>query len=124
MGMTHVDVEVANPQEPERREKLRFMVDSGALYTVVPSDVLDRRGIRRATTQRFILADGSHIDRPKGVAMFIYGGRIGGADAVFGEPGDVSLLGSTALEAMGLGLDPLKRELIQLPMLIARSDDA
>jgi predicted aspartyl protease len=124
MGMTHVDVAVANPQDPDRRETLRFLVDSGALYTVAPAEVLDRLGIRRVTTQRFILADGSHIDRPKGVAMFIYDGRVGGADAVFGESGDAALLGSTALEAMGLGLDPLKRELIQLPMMIARSDDA
>ena len=51
--------------------------------------------------------------------MFKYQERIGGADVIFGEKNDSILLGAFTLEALGLGLNPLKRELIPLPMIIA-----
>ncbi|HTV53839.1 MAG TPA: hypothetical protein VMI06_02890, partial [Terriglobia bacterium] len=57
--------------------------------------------------------------RKKGVAVFKYGERAGGADVVFGERGDSTLLGALTLEALGLSLDPLRRELRQLPMILA-----
>ncbi len=47
------------------------------------------------------------------------GEKVGGADVVFGEEGDYKLLGTFTLEALGLVLDPLKRELRPLPMIIA-----
>ena len=58
-----------------------------------------------------MLADGTKVTRRKGVAVFRYGERVGGADVIFGEPGDSVLLGATALESLGLALDPLRREL-------------
>jgi hypothetical protein len=53
--------------------------------------------------------------------VFRYGDRVGGADVIFGEEGDLQFLGAFTLEALGLGLDPLKRELVPLPMLLASS---
>ena len=44
---------------------------------------------------------------------------MGVADVIFGEKGDHELLGAFTLEALGLVLDPLKRELKPLPMLLA-----
>ncbi len=38
---------------------------------------------------------------------------------IFGEEGDSQLLGAFTLEALGLALDPLKRELKPLPMILA-----
>jgi predicted aspartyl protease len=124
MGLTHAKVTVANPSDRQRAETVTFLVDSGALYSVVPADVLDRLGIASIATQEFILANGQTFKRRKGIAMYIYGERVGGADVVFGEGGDALLLGSTALESLGLGLDPLKREFIPLPMIIAAFDHA
>jgi len=43
----------------------------------------------------------------------------GGADVIFGEEGDSTLLGTFTLEALGLSLDPLRRELKPLPMILA-----
>ena len=51
--------------------------------------------------------------------MFRYGERVGVADVIFGEEGDSTLLGAFTLEALGLSLDPLRRELKPLPMLLA-----
>ena len=59
--------------------------------------------------------------RKKGIALFKYAGKIGGADVIFGEADDSTLLGAFTLEALGLMLDPLKRELKPLPMILARS---
>jgi aspartyl protease family protein len=118
MGMTHVDIVVANVSEPDAGEKIRFLVDSGATYSVVPADVLERLGIRPLAEQVFKLANGDRISRKKGGAVFRFGERVGVADVIFGELGDSNLLGAFTLEALGLSLDPLKRELNELPMLL------
>ena len=122
MGLTHLEIEVGNPANPEVTEALEFLVDSGANYSVVPSAVLDRLGIKPLTEQEFRLADGSKIVRKKGVAIFKYGTRIGGADVIFGEEQDSLRLGAFSLEALGLALDPLRREFRELPMTIGGLD--
>ena len=119
MGLTVLEVEVANPANPQVTEKLEFLIDSGAIYSVVPAPILDKLGIKPLSQQEFRLADGTKIVRMKGVAVFKYGDRIGGADVIFGEEDDSVLLGAFSLEALGLSLNPLKRELTPLPMILA-----
>jgi clan AA aspartic protease len=119
MGLTVLEVEVGNPANPEVTEKLEFLVDSGAIYSVVPTPILERLEIKPLADQEFRLADGTKIVRKKGIALFKYMDKIGGADVIFGEEGDSVLLGAFTLEALGLALDPLKRELKPLPMILA-----
>jgi clan AA aspartic protease len=119
MGLTILEVEVGNPANPEATKKIEFLIDSGAIYSVVPTPILERLGIRPLSEQEFRLADGTKIVRKKGIALFKYGDKIGGADVIFGEEGDSILLGAFTLEALGLALDPLKRELKPLPMILA-----
>ncbi|MGQ9625555.1 MAG: aspartyl protease [Anaerolineae bacterium] len=119
MGLTVLELEVGNPASPEITEKVEFLVDSGAIYSVVPAPILERLGIRPLTEQEFRLMDGSKIVRKKGGALFRYGERVGVADVIFGEEGDSVLLGTFTLEALGLVLDPLRRELKPLPMVLA-----
>ena len=118
MGLTVLEVEVGNPANPEVTRKIELLIDSGAIYSVVPIPILERLGISPLIEQEFRLADGSKIVRKKGVALFKFGGRIGGADLIFGEEGDSQLLGAFTLEALGLALDPLRRELRPLPMIL------
>ena len=59
------------------------------------------------------------IKRRKGGALFRYGNRVGVADVIFGGKGDHVLLGAFTLGALGLALDPLRRELKPLPMVLA-----
>jgi clan AA aspartic protease len=119
MGLTVLEVEVGNPANPEVTEKLEFLVDSGAIYSVVPTPILERLEIKPLADQEFRLADGTKIVRKKGIALFKYMDKIGGADVIFGEEGNSVLLGAFTLEALGLALDPLKRELKPLPMILA-----
>ena len=118
MGLTVLDVEVANPSSPDNGRSVQFLIDSGAVYSVVPAAVLEELGIKPLAVKSFRLADGSKISRKKGVAVFKYKDEIGGADVIFGEPGDSTLLGAFTLEALGLALDPLRRELLPLPMIL------
>jgi clan AA aspartic protease len=119
MGLTVLEIEVGNPANPDLTERVEFLVDSGAVYSVVPKEVLERLGVRPLAEQEFRLADGTKISRKKGVAVFRYGKLVGGADVIFGEEGDSVLLGAFTLEALGLALDPLRRELRSLPMVLA-----
>jgi clan AA aspartic protease len=118
MGLTVLTLEVANPATPHETVAVEFLVDSGAVYSVVSRAVLDTLGIRPLRNEEFRLADGSRIVRAKGIAAFRYGDRVGGADVIFGEEGDSTLLGTLTLEALGLALDPLRRELKPLPMIL------
>jgi len=120
MGLTVLEVGVANPAQPECTIPVEFLIDSGTIYSVVPAAILEDLGIRPLADQSFRLADGSKITRKKGVAVFRYKDQVGGADVIFGEEGDSTLLGAFTLEALALALDPLKRELRPLPMILAR----
>ena len=119
MGLTVLEINVGNPAKPKITQPVEFLIDSGAIYSVVPASILKKLGIKPISEQSFRLADGSKITRKKGVALFKYKNQIGGADVIFGEKGDSTLLGAFTLEALGLALDPLKRELKPLPMIIA-----
>jgi len=122
MGLTFLDIEIGNPGRPDETRSIKFLVDSGAIYSVVPRAILDELAIRPIKREEFRFTDGSRVARDKGIALFRYGERVGGADVIFGETGDSTLLGAMTLEALGLGLDPLRRELHPLPMMIARSE--
>jgi clan AA aspartic protease len=118
MALTVLEMEVGNPTKPEVTQTIEFLIDSGAIYSVVPTRILKRLGIKPIGEQQFRLADGTKIVRKKGVAFFKYGERAGGADVIFGEKDDSTLLGAFALESLGLALDPLRRELKPLPMIL------
>jgi len=111
MGLTHVEIEVANIAVPNKTRKVDVMVDSGAIFSVLPGDLLADLGIEPLTEEAFFLADGKKITRKKGGAVFKYAGKIGVADVLFGEEGDSNLLGATTIESLSLSLDPIRREL-------------
>jgi aspartyl protease family protein len=118
MELTTLRIEIANHRKPGKWESIELLVDSGAIYSVIPAPLLRRLDIRSLGKEEFVLADGSRITRRKGGALFRYEKRTGVADVIFGEPGDSALLGALTLEGLGLSLDPLRRELKPLPMIL------
>jgi predicted aspartyl protease len=111
MGLTSVMVRISNPADASRGVEAEMLVDSGAIFSVVPGDELRALGMAPEKTERFSLADGNSVTREVGIARFEVAGRSGGAPVIFGEPGDAWLLGALSLESLGLLLDPFKREL-------------
>ena len=118
MGVTSLVIDVANPANPEVTERLEFTVDSGAVYSVVPAPVLERLNIQPLKRETFRLVNGTHIVRQKGGALFKFQDYVGCADVIFGEPADATLLGLLTLEALGLSLDPIRRELKPMELVL------
>jgi clan AA aspartic protease len=121
VGLTFIEATIANPANPRRIKKLRLLVDSGAVYSVVPKDILRRLGVKPHSRKTFTLADGSEINRRLGDVVFKLNGHQGASPVIFGEKGDSTLLGTVSLEALGLLLDPIRRELRPLPMVLSRT---
>jgi predicted aspartyl protease len=119
MGLTYIQASIANPARPRRSAQLEFLIDSGAQYSVVPAQVLPRLGIKPGKTKVFILADGTKTKRRLGEGRFHINGEEGTSPVIFGEKGDSTLLVSTSLKVVGFILDPFKRELRPVPMMLA-----
>jgi len=94
------------------------MIDSGAVYSLVPKAELEKLEIPPYKKMDFFLADGAKITRQVGDAYFEYQGEGGAAPVIFGEEGDEPLLGATALESCGLVLNPFRRELYPMRMAL------
>jgi len=109
MGLTHIRARISNPARPRAFAMVRFLVDSGAIYSVIPAAKLKRLGIAPHSSRTFILADGTEIRRRLGDATFRIGKHFGTSTVIFGEKDDASLIGMVSLES---------RELRPLPMIL------
>ena len=109
MGLVHVDVEVGREAGPQRT--VRFLVDSGAAYSVLPTSVWQALGLQPVRTMDFVLADGTLIRRDVSHCFLTYQNVRAPSPVVLGESRDEALLGTITLEAMGLVLNPFERTL-------------
>jgi len=113
MGTFRVDVEIENPVRPgERRTLTSVLVDTGAELSWVPAKVLESLGIERYNTWHFRQADGTILERWAGPAFIHVAGKRATDDVVFGEPGDLVLLGAHTLEGLNFRIDPVTRQLV------------
>ncbi len=88
MPLTHLSVGVANLARPKKTMKVKLLVDSGAIYSVIPEKTLRRLGIEPHGKRSFIFADGTEITRRIGDATFIIAGNRAASPVIFGETGD------------------------------------
>ncbi len=113
MGTFRVDVIVENPGRPGARRMVRsVLVDTGAELSWIPADVLEALAIERYAKWRFRQADGTILERWTGPAFLHVAGKRATDDVVFGEPGDLILLGSRSLEGLNFRVEPLTKQLI------------
>jgi predicted aspartyl protease len=115
-GSSVVAIVMKKSFDAKKSTTVNFLVDSGAVYSVVEAGILRRLGCKPYRRKTFFLADGTPIERQIGDAYFEYNGIGGPAPVVFGKKGDINLLGATTLEALELVLDPFKRELRPMTM--------
>jgi predicted aspartyl protease len=119
VGMTYVTARVMRPEGRARAETVRFIVDSGAVYSVLPEAVWTRLRLRRRRDAQFSLADGTLIERGVSHCTFEISGVSDTSPVVLGGPRDAPLLGMVTLETLGLMLNPLTRELLPMKLLLA-----
>ena len=113
MGTFRVTVEVESPaRSGERRTLESVLVDTGAELSWFPAAVLESLGIERIKVWHFRQANGTVLARWTGGVRVRVGGIETNDEVVFGEPGDLILLGAHSLEGMNLRVDPLRKQLI------------
>lgn len=115
MGVTHVTVTIRNPALPEKSWDGEFLVDSGAIDSLVPRDKLESIGLKPKTQRCYELADGTEVKRDVTTGDIEFMGEIVGGTIIFGEAGTEPILGITALESVGIDIDPRNQTLKRMP---------
>jgi clan AA aspartic protease len=94
-----------------------FLVDTGATDTLAPASALRKVGILPIGKTAYELADGSLQDYEFGLAEISFMGEITAGRVIFGPDSVEPLLGVTALESVGITIDPANRTLKRLPAI-------
>ncbi len=116
MGVTYVEGQVRGGAE--ERVTVRFLVDSGATYSLLPKAAWKTLQLSPQRRIAFTLADGTAIERDVSEAYVIFPQGEGHTPVILGEEGDEALLGVVTLEILGLVLNPFDRTLRPMRMLL------
>ncbi len=117
MGIVYVEGTVRGPTGKE--QAVRFLVDSGATYSLLPEPIWKAIELKPKREHEFVLADGRTVRRRISECYIVLPQGEGHTPVVLGEPGDdEALLGVVTLEILGLVLDPFKRTLEPMRMLL------
>ena len=114
-GIVNARVIVSNPSNRNRRWEGQFLVDTDATDSLVPRQHLEAIGVRPEAQRTYVLVDGSEIHMDIAVARIELMGEIVGSTVLFGDEKAELLLGVTALESLGIEIDPLNQQLKKLP---------
>jgi aspartyl protease family protein len=107
-----VTTELASLSSPIRTEDVALLVDAGATLSWIPREMLQRLGVAPVSRLPFTLADGRTLERDVASVLFTIDGRKAPVPVAFGEPGEEVVMGATALEILGLAVDPVAQKLV------------
>ncbi|VFM96396.1 MAG: clan AA aspartic protease, AF_0612 family [Candidatus Kentron sp. G] len=117
MGATHVTVTIRNPADTDRYWEGLFLVDTGATDCLVPRGHLESIGIRPKGSRAYELADGNELRLDVGGAEIEFMGDWTVGTVIFGDDDAEPILGVTALESVGVEVDPRSQRLKRLPTI-------
>jgi clan AA aspartic protease len=121
MGLTYVTVALRPPGSTDRCYQAEFLVDTGATDTFAPRAALLQAGITPVGKTTYELADGRVVQYEFGLAQIEFMGEITAGRVVFGPDDADPLLGVTALESVGVLVDPARQTLKRLPAIPLKS---
>jgi len=91
----------------------KMLVDTGSEYTWIPSDILRKIAVSREKKDLvFIMANGQRVTRSVGFAIIKIEEAFTIDEVVFGEEGDMLLLGARTLEGLNLTVDSRLKKLV------------
>ena len=105
MGIVYATVTVFSPDRT-RSTEIRLPVDTGSVLSWLPRSLLAELGIVPLRSRTFRTIDGGEPIREVGEAPIRCQGVPGTVPVVFAEESDACVLGVTALEMLGLAVDP------------------
>jgi len=117
MGVTYVEGDVTGPSG--KRRIVRFLVDSGATYSLLPKAVWKSIGLKPKRRLSFTLADGTTVARAVSEAFLVLPQGEAHTPVILGEAGDEALLGVVTLEILGLVFNPFDRTLHPMRLLFS-----
>ncbi len=117
MGLTKVTTKITNIFEMSKSFEELFLVDTGATDSMAPSDRLTGIGIQPVGKTAYELADGTLREYSFGLVQIEFMGETTAGRIIFGVPGSEPLLGVTALESVGIMVDPANKTLKRLPAI-------
>jgi predicted aspartyl protease len=97
-----------------RLETVEAWVDTGASYTLVAGAILERLGHLPTRRRSFRLANGNVVELGLCQVPVRMGEETSIVSCVFGDSASEALLGATALEEFGLGVDPVNHTLMPI----------
>lgn len=116
MGITYIEGQVKGPRR--KQAEVRFLIDSGATYTLLPERVWKAIGLKPKRQMTFTLADGTSTERQISEAYLILPQGQAHTPVILGQENDQALLGIVTLEILGLVFNPFERTLQPMRMLL------
>ena len=115
MGLTHVTAMVCNPADREKSWEGLFLVDTEAIDCLVPGIELRAIGLEPEAKRTYELANGDEVVMDVAVARVEFMGDVVGVTVIFGADDAEPIPGVTALESVGISVDPQTQRLKRLP---------
>src|SRR6266581_4031690 len=118
MGLTKVTTKLTSLVNPQKSFESLFLVDTGATDSMAPSDELEKLGVKQEGKMAYELADGTVREYPFGLVRIEFMGETTAGRVIFAAPGTEPLLGVTALDSVGIIIDPANKTLKRFPAML------
>ncbi len=110
MGSFSAKLRVWNPTAPEKAEEIEAQVDTGAAFSWIHRERLERTGMIALRRMGFRAIDGSIIERDTAAVWVASNGFTGPDTVVVAERNDMEVIGVHTIEGLGLGADPVQKK--------------
>src|SRR5688500_13343910 len=122
MGLIHVPVALFRSiDRADDSYEAEFLVDTGATDSMAPRSELERIGVIPVGRKTYELANGARHEYAFGLVRIELLGEVTAGRVLFGPEGIEPLLGVTALESIGITIDPASGTLRRLPAIPLKS---
>ena len=121
MGTFYTSCRVENHNSRKKSiEVPKLLVDAGAEFTWINGETVKNIGVKREKKDyTFIMANGQETTRAVGFAILHVGDALTIDEVIFGEPGDLQILGARSLEGMNLRVDSRAKKLVACGPILA-----
>jgi clan AA aspartic protease len=117
MGLIRVTTTLRASEKARRKFSAEFLVDTSATDSLIPSKELKKAGIKPRGRMAYELANGQTVEYYFGLAEIEFMGEITSGRVIFGPDDAEPILGITALESVGISVDPASRTLKRMPAI-------
>jgi clan AA aspartic protease len=117
MGLIHVTTTLRAREKARKKYAAEFLVETRATDSLAPAKELKKAGIKPRGRMAYELADGQTVEYDVGLVEIEFMGELTSGRVIFGPDNAEPLLGVTALESVGILVDPTTRTLKRMPAI-------